>query len=422
VTSLTDLAPPGRSSRSERTSLAVVFVTLVIDTLGIGLMWPVLPMLVRELSGGNLASASSVYGWLVALYSLMQFGFGPALGALSDRFGRRPIMLLSLFGLGIDYLILAFAPDLWWVAGARIVGGVMGASISTCYAYVADITPAERRAQNFGVLGVAIGVGFVAGPFLGGVLGEYGSRVPFFAAIGVTAVAFVFAYSFLPESLSLENRRPFRLAEANPIGAVRFFARYPAIVALVVVVVLGNLGERLLESNWVLYSAYRYGWGPADVGISLAFFGVLFAIVQGGVVRVVVPRLGERRTLIMGLAVGAASLLLFGFASQGWMIYAVLVPYVLGWGNAGPAIQALLTRAVSPSEQGLLQGALASLTTATGVIAPPVGAGLFAFFIGPDTPIRFPGVAFVLGAVLFLIGLWLSSRRSFVAVATTSMG
>ena len=405
-----------------RLSLAVIFVTLVIDMLGIGLMWPILPIFIRELSGGDVASASSTYGWLTALYSLMQFAFGPAMGALSDRFGRRAGIVASLVGLTLDYIILGFAPNLWWVAAARIVGGIMGASIATCYAYVADISPPDRRAQNFGVLGVALGLGFIAGPFIGGVLGDYGTRVPIFAAVGVTLADLAFAYFFLPESLPRDRRRAFRLAEANPVGAVAFFLRHPTIVALVVVIVLGTFAERLLETNWVLYAGYRYSWGPGDVGISLAFFGLLFALVQGGLVRVAVPRLGERRTLIIGLAVGAVSLALFAFASRGWMIYAILVPYVLGWGCAGPAVQALMTRAVSPTEKGLLQGALSSLTTATGVIAPPVGTELFAFFIGPGAPVIFPGIAFLLGAVLFLVGLGLASRRSFAAVATTSMG
>jgi len=236
--------------KSGRTGLAVLFVILVINVLGIGLMLPVLPLLVRELTGGAISSASTIYGGLIALYSLMQFLFGPALGALSDRYGRRPILLLSLFGLGVDYLLLAVAPNLWWIAVARLVGGVMSASISTATAYIADVTPDDRRAQNFGLIGVAFGIGFVAGPLVGGLLGALGSRVPFYAAAAACLVAVTVAYFLLPESLKPESRRPFKLAEANPVGAFRVVARYPAVIALIAVYVMTNLGERMLESTW----------------------------------------------------------------------------------------------------------------------------------------------------------------------------
>jgi DHA1 family tetracycline resistance protein-like MFS transporter len=345
----------------------------------------------------------------------MQFTCGPAMGALSDRFGRRAIIMVSLIGLTADYLILAVATSVWWVAAARLVGGILGASIATAFAYVADVSPAERRAQDFGLLGVALSIGFVAGPFLGGLLGELGTRVPFVVAAAVSLVAVVFAFFFLPESLPPEKRRRFHLVEANPIGTFAFFRRYPAVIALVAVLVLANLGERLLEANWVLYTGYRYQWGPADVGLSLGFFGALYGFVQGVVVRLVVPRLGELRTLRLGLAVGAIGLFLFAAASRGWMIYAVLVPYVLAWGNAGPAMQALLTKAVGADEQGLLQGAIASVGTATGIIAPPIGASLFAWLISPAAPFQFPGVAFVLGGLLFLAALAVSQSGRFRA-------
>lgn len=402
---------------SDRARLAVILATVIIDVLGIGLMWPVLPKLIEEMTGGNIASASSVYGWMIALYSIMQFGFGPALGALSDRFGRRPVILVSLAGLTVDYLLLAVAPDLWWIAAARIVGGVMGASIVTASAYIADISPPEKRAQNFGLIGVAFGVGFVAGPFLGGILAEVGSRVPFYAAAAASALALAFAFFFLPESLAPEHRKRFRLKEANPVGAFVVLGKYPIVVAVMIVLVAANLGERLLENNWVLYTTCRYGWSAFEVGMSLAAFGVMVALVQGGLVRVVVPYFGEVRTIAIGLGVGAVSLVLFGLATESWMIYAILVPYVLGWGNAGPAIQALVTKAVPANEQGILQGALNSVMTLTGVIAPPLGNELFAYFIGPRAPIHFPGVTFILGAMLFVVALAMMRRPAFVAAA-----
>ncbi len=402
---------------SQRGRLAVLFVTLVFNVLGIGLMLPVVPMLVRELTRGDVAAASAIYGWLFGTYSLMQFAFGPAMGALSDRLGRRPILLVSLVGLSLDYLLLAVAPTITWMFVARIIGGVLGASITATSAYIADITPAERRAQNFGLIGVAFGIGFIAGPLLGGVLGEYGSRVPFYAAATVGALAFVFAYFLLTESLDREHRRRFRLREANPVGALIAVSRYPAVAALIAVVVLTNLAERMLEANWVLYTAYLFDWGTAEVGLSLALVGVCAVLAQGGLVRVVVPAIGERRTISLGIAVAAVGMVLLAFVTQPWMVFAIIVPYVLGWGMTGPAVQALVTRAVPASEQGILQGAITSMMTATGIVGPPVSGALFAFFISESAPVHLPGVAMLVGAALFVAGLVVALRRSSKASA-----
>jgi len=395
---------------TQRVKLAVLFATLLIDVIGIGIMLPVVPMLVRELSGGEIGAAATIYGGLIALYSLMQFLFGPAVGALADRFGRRPILLLSLIGLGFDYLLLAIAPNLWIVVVARIVGGIFGASVSTASAYIADITPPEKRAQNFGLIGVAFGIGFVAGPLIGGILGEYGSRVPFYAAAAVSLLAFIFAWFLLPESLDAQHRRPFRLKEANPVGAFFVVARYPAVATLMVIFVLAQFAERMLEANWVLFTAYQFAWGAAAVGISFAWVGILFVFTQGVLVRVVVPKLGEWRTLTWGLAIAAACMASIAFATQGWMLYAIIVPYVLGWGLSGPAIQALVTSAVPPNEQGILQGAITSAATASGVFAAPLSGALFGYFIGPSTPVHLPGVAFLVGAAMFVIGLAVAWR------------
>ena len=389
----------------QRSQIIVLFVTMVIYVFGIGVMLPVIPLLVKELSGDAVGRAATLYGLLLSLYALMQFLFGPAFGALSDRFGRRPIMLVSLAGLGIDYILLAVAPSLWWVAVARIIGGIMGASVATATAYIADITPPEKRAANFGLIGAAFGVGFIAGPLVGGVLGEYGSRVPFYAAAGVSVIAFVFAFFLLPESLDQAHRRPFRLAEANPIGAFVVVLRYKAVLALLSLFVIAQLAERMLEANWVLYTAYRFGWTAAQVGISLAVVGVLVVITQGGLVRVVVPKIGERVTINMGFMVAAVCMVGIAFATQPWMIYVIIVPYVLGWGLTAPAVQSLITRQVPPNEQGILQGAISSAQTITGIIGPPVAGSVFGYFIGDTTPIHLPGAAFLLGAVLFVIGL-----------------
>ena len=389
----------------QRTQLTVLFATMVIYVFGIGVMLPVIPLLVKELSGGAVGRAATLYGALLSLYALMQFLFGPAFGALSDRFGRRPILLVSLAGLGLDYILLAVAPSLWVVAVARIIGGIMGASVATATAYIADITPPENRAANFGLIGAAFGVGFIAGPLVGGVLGEFGSRVPFYAAAAVSVIAFVFAFFLLPESLDQAHRRPFRLAEANPIGAFAVVLRYRSALALLSLFVIAQLAERMLEANWVLYTGYRFGWTAAQVGISLALVGVLVVITQGGLVRVVVPRIGERATVNMGFTVAAVCMVGIAFASQPWMIYVIIVPYVLGWGLTAPAVQALITREVPPNEQGILQGAISSAQTITGIIGPPVAGSVFGYFIGDAAPFHLPGSAFLLGAILFVIGL-----------------
>ena len=397
---------------SERASLAVLFLVLVVNVLGIGLMLPVVPMLVRELAGGEISSASTIYGWLIALYSLMQFTFGPTLGALSDRFGRRPVILSSLTGLALDYLLLAVAPDLWILALARIVGGVMGASLSTANAYIADITPPERRAQNFGILGVAFGIGFVAGPALGGLLAEHGSRVPFYAAAVACAVAFVLAWFFLPESLKPENRRPFAWREANPFGAFLMLRRHRVVAVILAVFALAQLAERMLEATWVLFTAHEYAWSAGEIGLSLAFVGALFIISQGVLVRLVMPKVGEPRVATIGRVVGAVSFLLFAVAVWPSILFAVLVPYILVWGLVGPALQAMITRSVDANQQGTLQGVISATSTATGVVAPPVGGALFGYFIGPTAPFAFPGAAFFAGSLLFLAAflVWRRAR------------
>jgi DHA1 family tetracycline resistance protein-like MFS transporter len=396
--------------RSHRAGFAVIFLTLTIDVIGIGLAYPVVPKLVESLSGGAVSQASAIYGWLVALYALMQFAFGPLMGALSDRYGRRPVVLLSLAGLTLDYLILVVAPSLWWLAAGRAIGGTLSASFTTANAYVADISPPERRAKNFGILGAAVGIGFIAGPLVGGVLGEFGPRIPFVAAAALCFLDFLFAFFFLPESLPREKRRRFRLAEANPIGAFRVVGRYPVVLWLVFAFIFANIAERMLESIWVLYVGYRFAWGPAPVGLSFAVFGLLYAFSQGVLVGVAVPRLGDRRTLVLGLSIAAATYFLFAFATAGWMLYAIMTVYVLGWSLVAPVIQAMASRAVPATEQGILQGALASIATATSIVASPLSSGLFAYFIGPS-PIHFPGAPFAVGAALFLTTLVLIARR-----------
>ena len=392
-------------------SLAVILTTVFIDMVGIGIVFPVLPKLIEGMMSGEVASASSFYGILVGIYYLANFLVSPALGALSDSVGRRPVILVSLAALGVDYVILALAPNLWWLVAGRLIAGLLGATFTAANAYIADISPPEKRAQNFGLVGAAFGVGFIAGPMLGGFLGEYGARLPFVVAACLSLINCLFGIFVLPESLKPENRRRFRWREANPVGAFVKVSVYPAVMALIVVAILANLAERGLEATWVLFTTYRYGWGPFDVGVSLAAVGVLIAIVQGGLIRIIVPRLGEWRTLVIGLIVAAISFVLYAFATEGWMLYAIMVFHILGWGCSGPALQALCSKAVPDNEQGLVQGVLMALATATGIVGSPLSAIIFGYFISPAAPFIFPGAAFFVGGLLFAIALFFVPRK-----------
>jgi DHA1 family tetracycline resistance protein-like MFS transporter len=387
-------------------SLAVILTTVFIDMVGIGIVYPVLPKLIEGMMEGEVASASTFYGVLVGIYYLANFLVSPALGALSDSIGRRPVILVSLAALGVDYIILALAPNLWWLVAGRLIAGLLGATFTAANAYIADISPPEKRAQNFGLVGAAFGIGFIAGPMMGGFLGEYGARLPFVAAAGLSLINCLFGIFVLPESLKPENRRRFNWREANPVGAFIKVSVYPAVMGLIVVAILANLAERGLEATWVLFTTYRYGWGPFDVGISLAAVGILIAVVQGGLIRIIVPRLGEWRTLVIGLIAAAISFVLYAFATEGWMVYAIMIFHILGWGCSGPALQALCSRAVPNNEQGLVQGVLMAIATATGVIGSPLSAIIFGYFISPAAPFIFPGAAFFAGALLFAASLF----------------
>lgn len=385
--------------------LLVILTTVFIDMVGVGIVLPILPGLVRELIGGSVSQASYVLGLLFALYALCQFFFAPLIGALSDRFGRRPIIVVALIGLGLDYLILAFAPNIGWLIFGRVMAGVLGATYSAATAYIADISPPEKRAENFGLIGMAFGFGFIAGPFIGGVLGEYGLRLPFLAAAALALLNGVIAVFVLPESLAPENRRPFSWREGNPVGALLAVWRFRGVPAMLIAFIFILLAQHGLENVWVLYTQYRYDWSTGDVGMSLAVVGLLFAVVQGVLVRLVLPRVGEYRTVWIGTAASALSFLLFGLATNGGVLYAVLVLYALGFGLSNPAMMGLVSRAVPDDKQGILQGALGSLQTATGALSAPLMTGAFGFFVGTSAPIFLPGAPFLLGAVLIAAGL-----------------
>jgi MFS transporter, DHA1 family, tetracycline resistance protein len=390
-------------------ALGFIFFTLFLDILGIGLIIPILPKLVTQFVGGTASDASSTVGWLGASYALMQFFFSPILGSLSDKYGRRAVILTSLLGSGLDYLLLAFAPTLPWFFIGRIVSGITGASLTAASAYIADVSPPEKRAQNFGLIGAAFGLGFIAGPALGGLLGGVGLRIPFLVAAGLTLINWLYGFFILPESLSLENRREFSWSRANPVGALNALARYPVVLSLSASILFTNLAQFVLQSTWVLYTDLRYGWDVKQVGISLALVGVTAAIVQGGLVRQIVPRLGERRSVIIGISISMVAFVLYGLATQGWMLYAILVGASIG-GIGGPALQGLISQGVPANEQGAVQGSLSSLGSLTGILAPLIGTYLFGFFTSSAAPVQIPGAAFFFAALSTGIGLLLAIR------------
>ncbi|MBK9139281.1 MAG: TCR/Tet family MFS transporter [Verrucomicrobia bacterium] len=390
-------------------AIAFILVTLFLDILGIGLLIPILPKLIEQLSGGNVAAASATFGALAALYSAMQFLCSPLLGSLSDRFGRRPVILFSLLGSGLDYLLLAWAPTLPWFFLGRIISGVTGASITAASAYIADVSPPEKRAQNFGLIGAAFGLGFIAGPVLGGVLGNVGLRVPFYVAAGLTLVNWLYGLFVLPESLPVGQRRAFSWARANPVGSLLALRRYPIVLSLTATFFLIHTAHNGVHSTWVLYTSHRYGWDTRAVGLSLALVGLMAMIVQGGLVRVIVPKLGERRAILFGLSLSACVLTGYGLATQGWMIYAILVVGSLGM-VSGPAAQGLISRQVPLNEQGAVQGALASLGSLSGIVGPPIAASLFGYFISARAPFYLPGAAFFVSAAMMVSALVLAVR------------
>ena len=380
-------------------ALNFIFLTLLIDITGLGIIIPVMPKLIGQLTGEGLSVASEYGGWLTFAYAFMQFIFAPILGNLSDKYGRRPVLLLSLLGFGIDYLFLAFAPSIFWLFVGRIIAGIAGASMTTAMAYIADVSAPEKRAQNFGIVGAAFGLGFIIGPVLGGVLGQFGTRIPFFAAAGLALLNFLYGYFILPESLTKENRRPFNFKTANAWASLARLKRYPKVLSLAGALVLVYLASYALQSVWTYYNMYKFGWTEALVGYSLGFVGITIAVVQGGLIRIIIPKLGQERSLYTGLALYSFGYILFAFASESWMMFAFMIPYSLG-GIAGPALQGIMSNQVPPNEQGELQGTLTGLMSLTAIFGPLLMTHLFSAFTGKQAYIEFPGAPFLVGAVL----------------------
>lgn len=379
--------------------LNFIFLTLLIDITGLGIIIPVMPKLIGQLTGEGLSVASEYGGWLTFAYAFMQFIFAPILGNLSDKYGRRPVLLLSLLGFGIDYLFLAFAPSIFWLFVGRIIAGIAGASMTTAMAYIADVSTPEKRAQNFGLIGAAFGLGFIIGPVLGGVLGQFGTRIPFFAAAALALLNFLYGYFILPESLTKENRRPFNFKTANAWASLSRLKRYPKVLSLAGALILVYLASYALQSVWTYYNMYKFGWTEALVGYSLGFVGITIAVVQGGLIRIIIPKLGQERSLYIGLALYSFGYILFAFASESWMMFAFMIPYSLG-GIAGPALQGIMSNQVPDNEQGELQGTLTGLMSLTAIFGPLLMTHLFSAFTGKQAYFEFPGAPFLVGAVL----------------------
>lgn len=390
-------------------ALGFIFITLLIDVTGLGIIIPVLPKLIQELSHGSLSEAAAYGGWLVSVYAIMQFVCSPIVGGLSDRFGRRPVLLASLFGFGLDYLFLAFAPTLGWLFVGRVIAGIMGASFTTAGAYIADISTPEKRAQNFGIIGAAFGLGFIIGPVIGGLLGSYGSRIPFMVAAALTLLNWLYGLFILPESLKPENRRKFEWKRANPVGTLKSLFRYPVIAGLFVSLAFLYISSHAVQSNWSYYTIEKFAWDERSIGISLGVVGLVSAIIQGWLIRLIIPKLGQERSVYIGLSLYALGFLLFGLATEGWMMYAITVVYCLG-GIAGPALQGIMSGIVPPNEQGELQGGFTSLMSITAIIGPPLMNNLFAYFSGSASPVYLPGAAMLLGALLTIISSLLARR------------
>ena len=392
-------------------SVVFTFITVLVDAIGFGIILPVMPELIMKLTGEGLSQASIYGGWLWFAYAVMQFFCAPVLGNLSDRFGRRPVILFSLLTFGIDYLIMGFAPTLFWLFVGRSIAGMAGASFTPAYAYLADVSPLEKRAQNFGLIGAAFGTGFVLGPAIGGLLGSMGTRAPFFAAASLALINFLFGLFVLPESLPRDSRRSFDLRRANPLGTLLQIRKYPSVIGLLQVLFLWQLAHQVFPSTWAYYTMLKFNWSEQAVGISLAFVGTIMAFSTAGMTRLLVPRLGEQRAALSGLLSGSAAFFGYAFASRGWMMYAFLVAWLFA-GLVQPSIQGLMSRQVPANAQGELQGGVASLYSLTSVVGPPLMTQLFGYFSSERARIHFPGAAFLCAALLAIAGLLVFVRAT----------
>jgi MFS transporter, DHA1 family, tetracycline resistance protein len=392
---------PAPRPEPRKAAIAFIFAIVLLDVIALGIVIPVLPKLVESMVGETPRGAE-IFGLFGTAWALMQFFCSPLLGALSDRFGRRPVLLISMAGHGLDYILMAVAPNLIWLFVGRVISGITAASFGTAYAYIADVTDPEKRAQNFGIVGAAFGVGFVLGPALGGILGAYDPRLPFWVAAGFSLANAAYGYLFVPESLPPERRMAFALARANPVGSLKLLRQRPALLGLAGVTFLHQLAHASLPAIAVLYTSYRYGWGSQMMGLSLAAIGIMSGLVQGTLIKPIVTRIGERRTLLVGLLFGAVGFAIYGVASTTLAFWAG-IPVMALWGIAGAATQAMMSKLVSGSEQGQLQGANASIMAVAGLIGPGLFSLTFAWSIAGGSAAQLPGLAFLLAAGLLVL-------------------
>jgi len=390
-------------------AVAFIFVTILLDMFALGMIMPILPKLVESFVDNDTASAARIFGLFGTAWALMQFFFSPILGGLSDRFGRRPVVLLSNFGLALDYVLMALAPSLIWLFVGRVISGITSASISTAFAYIADVTPAERRAAVFGKIGVAFGAGFILGPAIGGLLGGMNPRLPFWVAAGLSFANTLYGLLILPESLPRDRRSPFRWKSANPLGALRLLRSDRVLAGLSVVTFVAQLAHVVLPSTFVLYATYRYGWDATTVGLTLAMVGICAMAVQGAAIGPIVRRFGERRALLLGLGCGAVGFLIFGAAPNGPLFW-LGIPVMALWGVAGAATQALMTLSVAPDQQGQLQGATSSVQSVSQLVGPFLFTLTFSYFIGAQAPLKLPGAPFLLASALLVLALVIAAR------------
>jgi DHA1 family tetracycline resistance protein-like MFS transporter len=387
-----------------RRALGFLLVTIFLDSAGIGIIIPVIPGLVMGLTGGTLSTAAAWGGWLMFVFSALQFLSAPVLGSLSDAYGRRPVLLGSLAAYAADYLLMGFAPTLAWLFVGRALSGVFSATYPAASAYVADMTAPEERAKRFGFMGAAWGMGFVVGPAIGGLIGDLDPRLPFFVAAGLAALNVLYGWFVLPESLAPANRRPFQLASSHPIAAFRAMGKYPLVPGLLGALFLYHIAHDANPATWTYVTMAKFDWTPRDVGLSITFVGICATVVQGGVIGPLVRRLGEQRALTVGFLLFAVSFMGYAFATAGWQMYFWIVPFSFGT-IASVAAMALMSRQVPANAQGELQGAVSSLRSVTACIAPPLLTGLFSYFTAPAAPVQFPGASFFAAGVLTLVAL-----------------
>lgn len=410
---MTDAVPhAGR----RKAALVFIFITVVLDMIALGMILPVLPSLIESFVGGDTARASTIYGAFGSVFALMQFIFSPLLGLMSDRFGRRRVILISSLGLGLDYILMAWAPSLEWLFVGRVISGVTAASITAAQAYVADVTPPEKRAGGFGLIGAAFGVGFILGPAIGGLLADYGPRIPFWVAAGFSLANTLYGLFILPESLAPENRPAWDWRKANPVGSLKLLRATRGLMGLTSVNFLRFLAHTALPSVFVLYGTYRYDWSQKTVGLTLAGVGVCSAVVEGGLTQRIVTLLGTRYTLLFGMFCGVAGFAIFGLAPTGFVFWFGL-PFLALWGLSRPATQELMSLRVSPSQQGQLQGAQSSLMGITGMVGPALFSFVFSSAIGVLAGWNLVGAPFLLAAAMLLIALivaWFVTRPESV--------